>query len=316
MRRVFALVGLLLVSVVLSACTGGSDDPEPEPTSSAADACSGEEADGTDFERSLTIGDTTWKYLVHVPPNYDASTPLPVVYLFHGLAGEAALNLAYTEFQDAANEDEFVVVAPQANGSPSTWDVVTPVTTEGSDVDFALQLTQEIAKDWCVDADRQFAAGISNGSALVFAMACSGAFDMKAYGGVAAAFYEEPCTSAPPASIVYFHGTADPTVPFDGGPTPLFPVRAVPDIMDDWAEHDGCDPDPRGIPVGKDVEHTIWRGCDKGARLETYIIENGGHTWPGALFPVVTLGSTTATVSATDAMVDFFGIGGAAGEQQ
>lgn len=307
-------MGLLLVSLAVSACTKDGDRPD-DPTPSAAGACSGEEMKGTDVKRSLSIGDTTWDYYVHVPPDYDASTPLPVVYLYHGLGSEAAVNLAYTEFQDAANADEFIVVAPQANGDPTTWDVVSPVTTEGSDVNFALELTKEVTKDWCVDADRQYAAGLSNGSAMVFAMACSGAFDIQAYGGVAASFFEGPCETAPPASIVYFHGTADTAVPFDGGPTPLFPVRPVPEVLSQWADHDGCEPDPKAVPIGDDVEHTVWQGCDDGSRLESFVIEGGGHTWPGALFPLQGFGATTETISATDEMVEFFGLGGA-GEAQ
>lgn len=315
MRRLVALAGLLLV---LSAC---SDDPEPTPSASpsgsadqpSADAssagCDGQRLEGTDVARSLTIGDTTWKYGVHVPPGYDARTPLPVVYLYHGLGGEATSTLGYTDFANAANTSNFVVVTPQANGDPTTWDVVTPVTEKGSDVDFALQLTKEVTKDWCVDPDRQYAAGVSNGSAMMFAMACSGAFDIQAYGAVAATFYvPDRCGDAPPMSFVYFHGTADEVVPFDGGETPLFPVRAVPDVLADWAEHDGCRPDPAPTQAESDVELTTWSGCDDGARMEAYVVDGGGHTWPGAPFPIPILGKTTNTVDATDVMVDFFGL--------
>jgi len=34
-------------------------------------------------------------------------------------------------------------------------------------------------------------------------------------------------------------------------------------------------------------------------------IDQGGHTWPGGL-PIPALGKTSADISATDTMVDFF----------
>jgi polyhydroxybutyrate depolymerase len=268
-------------------------------------------AGSRDVSRTLRVGTTDRQYIVHVPTGYDGSAPMPVVYLFHGLSSSAVQMAAYSAFPAAADEHDFILVVPQGLGSPAKWDVITPPTTPGSDAAFWLDITRTLGDDFCIDTDRQFATGLSNGSAVVFALACSDAYPFKAFAGVAATFYDQAaCGEAPPRSILYFHGTSDRVVPFGGGPTPLFPVRAVADVMADWARHDGCDVTPTTLDVGSDVERETWRGCDDDSRLEAYVIDGGGHTWPGAEIKVPVLGRTTESIDATDLIVDFFGLAG------
>src|SRR5690606_40145118 len=70
-----------------------------------------------------------------------------------------------------------------------------------------------------------------------------------------------------------------------------------------WAEHNGCDPEPVDERLGDGVLHRRWTGCD--APTDLYIIDGGAHTWPGAL-PVPRLGRTTETISATEIIWDLF----------
>ena len=256
--------------------------------------------------QTLDVDGQERSFLVHVPEGLDDEVA-PVVHLYHGLGGQADTNLAYTELAAVADDRGFIVVAPQAIESGSRWDYRTSVDEKGSDLAFARELVESAGKEDCVDAEQQFATGISNGSAMIFAMACSGEFPFRAYGGVAAAFYDASCADAPPASIVYFHGTADRVVPFDGGATPLEPVRPVQETMRQWAEHDGCSATAESEQVGEDVEQLTWTGCDD-SRLEAFVIEGGGHTWPGAQ-PIPAIGRTTSTVDASEQMADFFGLG-------
>ena len=320
-RGVRALVAVVVLSLTLGACTRGSAGTEARPTGTPSTAGSAGTSPGCgsvpddvtgatrDVTRRITVDSTLRQYIVHVPTGYDGSRPLPVVYLFHGLGSSAAEVATYASFPAAADDRDFILVSPQATGTPSTWDVLTPASTAGSDAAFWLELTKSLGDEWCVDDDRQYAAGMSNGSAVIFAMACSGEFPFKAYGGVAATFYDDAgCGDAPPASVVYFHGTGDEVVPFDGGETPLFPVRSVDAVMADWAKHDGCATKPRTTEVASDVELERWRDCDGSARLETYVIDDGGHTWPGADFEVPVLGNTTSSIDATELMVEFFGL--------
>ena len=60
-------------------------------------------------------------------------------------------------------------------------------------------------------------------------------------------FYRPVCNAAPPAPIIYFHGTADPVVPYEGGKVAGSPARSITarvtaanQNMADWANHNGC----------------------------------------------------------------------------
>jgi polyhydroxybutyrate depolymerase len=47
-------------------------------------------------------------------------------------------------------------------------------------------------------------------------------------------------------------------------------------------------------------------GCKDGTAVVLYVIDGGGHTWPGAAIDVQRLGVTTHEISATDLIWDFF----------
>ena len=111
--------------------------------------------------------------------------------------------------------------------------------------------------------------------------------------------------------IVGMMGTADPVVPFAGGRVnccgnPNIPAAA--DTMASFARKGGCDPEPEAGRIGADVELRRFRGCDDGAAVDFFVIEGGGHTWPGAAFDLSSrgLGSTTKDLDATETMWAFF----------
>ena len=315
LRTVKVFVSVIAVGLLvgLSACGGPSDaNPYDRPAEKTVDRT----ADCSPA-RTLPEGDSSHaglfdgklrQYLLHVPPAYDGTDNTPVVFAFHGLGGSADVLVAYTGWAAKADDSNFIVVAPQGLGPVPQWDFVTPASEKGSDLAFVKELTEQIDQQACTDKERVFAAGFSNGSALTFALACSGDFDFAAYGAVAGAFYRPQCDSAPDASIIYFHGTADPIVPFNGGPTPIADVDAVPETMAGWAAHNACASKASVEAISATVDEYIWGSCEPGVSLETYVVKGGGHTWPGAeqLATLRSLGLTTDDINATELMWQFF----------
>jgi polyhydroxybutyrate depolymerase len=55
--------------------------------------------------------------------------------------------------------------------------------------------------------------------------------------------------------------------------------------------------------VSDEVVHFSWSGCD--ASTDFYVIENGGHTWPGSI-EVPGLGHVTSDISATEIIWEAF----------
>ena len=102
--------------------------------------------------------------------------------------------------------------------------------------------------------------------------------------------------------VVAFHGTDDELVPFEGGPGGRLglPVTGVRGNMRDWAEHNGCNLTLQTERIAEDVVLESYGGCADGAGVHLYVIEGGGHTWPGASRDIALLGETTQSISATE----------------
>jgi polyhydroxybutyrate depolymerase len=78
------------------------------------------------------------------------------------------------------------------------------------------------------------------------------------------------------------------------------------DAMGNWATHDGCAPDATEDRLGTEVRRQSWGGCLDGTDVVFYIIDGGGHTWPGSNFDVGRLGLTTKQIDASATIWDFF----------
>ncbi|WP_293782196.1 PHB depolymerase family esterase [uncultured Aeromicrobium sp.] len=307
LRRILvAVVGIALLA-------GCAEEPSPAPAPTEAPSAGRPEqhdgdcsvpATGTSAH-TLNSSGIERRFVIDVPDGF-AGERLPVVYFIHGLGGEAASSMAYTGFPDYGDEHGFITVAPQALGTLPRWDFTTGPEVPGSDFDYLRQLTEHVVERWCGDADRQYLTGFSNGSAMTFAAACFGGIDFAAYGSVAAAGYlPDRCAGAPPASIIYAHGTADPTVPFEGGDTVIQRVAPADEAIRQWAAHDECGA-PREAPLSGGVLLTEWTDCADDARIEFYVIDGGGHHWPGGA--AHGSGRASGSLNITARMVDFFGL--------
>jgi polyhydroxybutyrate depolymerase len=74
----------------------------------------------------------------------------------------------------------------------------------------------------------------------------------------------------------------------------------------DWATHNGCASDPDSTRVAADVVRESYSGCKAGADVVLYVVEDGGHTWPGASIDVGAFGKTTHSIDATALIWEFF----------
>jgi polyhydroxybutyrate depolymerase len=302
-QRLGVLPALLLISAVLTGC-GTTDalrhsDDACSPTRSLAAGTS-----------QVSMDDKTGKrtYLLHVPPGYDGTTRTPVVVLFHGLGGNSAAVAESTRLIKLSDRAGFILVVPQGLGATTHWDFRSPPTAKQSDLGFANRLVTSIKSSACVDPHRVYAAGFSNGSALALALACEGSTSFAAYAAVAAPYFDASCNSAPPASIIYFHGTADKVVPFDGGNTAVGPLPGVITTLQSWASHDACPPRGSKTTVSTHVRHFAWTGCRKGSGVDVYEVIHGGHAWPGQAggSPGRVQGVQTQEVNASELIWRFF----------
>lgn len=309
MRRLIVggvILAMAAAGIVLYGANAATESVAPAPVPVRCSTVKELPAGTTTHE--ITSGGHTREYLLHVPPQYDGTTPAPVVVMFHGLGGDPETVVEATDMTTRADADDTILVVPLGRGKPSQWNFREPVTDPQSDLAFVRDLMQEVQRTGCVDADRVFAAGFSNGSALTLALACDGSTRFAAYAAVAGPFYEPQCDDAPPASIIYFHGTADTTVPFSGAETVIGKLPPVNDTMSKWATRGRCPSAGATTTADDDVHHFAWRGCRGGTDVDIYAVVGGVHGWPGGgpMSPGRSSHTAESPIDATALMWTFF----------
>ena len=311
---------LRLTSVVLvcGALIGCSDSAKPQASASASASNSaptsapdiatcarphaaGQSAETFDFDGQART------FQLYVPASYDGTRVVPVVFNFHGFGSNAVQQMAYGNFKPLADRDDFLIVAPDGQGDSRHFNLTNESGLQ-DDVAMVGALLDHIEDTFCVDAKRVFSTGMSDGGAMTSVLACRESDRFAAFGAVAVVVFVPGCGGSHPIAITAFSGTEDPIVPFNGGAVHCCGgsvLGAAPDTMASWAAHDGCATESNDTQIGTEVRKRTWSGCQVGGEVVFYIIDGGGHTWPGSI-PLDALGKTTTQIDASATIWDFF----------
>ncbi len=253
------------------------------------------------------------QYLLYVPSSYDRAKPAPLVISMHGAALWPAAQMEISQWNRLADEYGFVVVYPSGSGTPRIW--------QESDVRFISDLIDKLQAEHNIDPARIYANGFSNGGQMAFSLSCRLSDRIAAIGTVGPALLEpwRGCADARPLPIITFHGTADPLAPYNGGTSPatppeyiagrIIPFDSVASWLANWARRNRCEPKPVETAVAADVRRVEYTGCAGDAGVVAYIVQEGGHTWPGGK-PMAMMewwvGRTSSSIDASRLMWSFF----------
>ena len=263
---------------------------------------------------SLQSSGENRKYLLYVPETYNPATATPLVISIHGFAEWPAHQMQISRWNKLADEYGFIVVYPSGTGFPKRWRAHGPVAEADDpmlDVTFISELIDTLEQQYNIDKTRIYANGLSNGGGMSFLLACKLSDRIAAIGGVSGAYLLpwEECQPARPVPLVAFHGTSDPIVPYEGGPSASFdiPFPALPEWIERYAERNGCASDPEQIAWHGAVSGIQYSRCDQNAEVLFFTIQGGGHSWPGGEpLPEFIVGQTTQDIDATAVMWQFF----------
>lgn len=247
-------------------------------------------------------------YLLYIPKSYTPDQATPLVFTIHGFGASAANQLAVTGWTDLAATENVIIVSPEGAYFPQRWnsgDSQFVGSSRMDDVAFFRAMITELSAELCIDPARIYANGYSNGGGMTNRLACEMSAVFAAVGTVAGALSPlDSCPTQRAVPYIAFHGTSDPVVPFEGLPDQALP--AAQEYVDTWVQRDGCQPEPVVTAVATDVRQLVYSGCDNSAEVDFYIINDGGHTWPGSSLQLAFLGKTTQTIRATRLMWAFF----------
>jgi polyhydroxybutyrate depolymerase len=270
-----------------------------------------------DYTKSLQFGGLTRTCYVHLPPGYDGTNSFPLVLALHGMGGDGPGMAGLTHFNAVADQGSFIVAYP--DGIRRRWSFgPLPLLGGIDDVGFIAALIAALSADLAIDPARVYAVGMSNGGGLVDLLACQRADLFAACAVVVAtiaAFMQHVCRPARPTSMMLILGTDDPLIPFAGGygrrRQMLLSGSAT---AQHWARVAGCAPVPV-VSYLPDIAHDgtrvrceVYSGGREGAEVVLYVIEGGGHTWPGGMpyLPERFIGKTSRQMDASEVIWDFF----------
>jgi polyhydroxybutyrate depolymerase len=267
--------------------------------------------------RSLEFEKQTRTYLLHVPANYDAKKPTPLVVAYHGFSMTADMMPLFTGLTKKANDAGFLVAYPNGTGYLQAWNAggfPGKLAKTVDDVAFTTKVLDEIATVVNVDAKRVYATGMSNGAMMCYRLAAELSDRFAAIAPVAGTMAIEKAEPKRPVPVLHFHGAADGLVPLNGVAlknSSAVKILSLDDTINAWVKIDHCQPDPitAYVPAktGKlQISQKYYPPGADGAEVVLYLLQGGGHVWPGGPLNPPFLGATTNDINATDLMWEFF----------
>ena len=276
------------------------------------------------YDRSLKSGGLDRQYAVHVPRSYNPGQPTPVILNFHGGGGNSESQKKISMMDQASERYGFIVVYPQGTGAKLrlinpkgfTWNAGSccgyAMKQQIDDVGYTRALLDDLERQFNVDKKRVFATGISNGAMMCFRLACQLSDRIAAIAPVAGTMGVSGCNPSRPVSVIYFHGTDDKFVPVGGGKGPRSlpgeSFESVDQTIAFWRRQDKVPDTPKVVKRGQATGSYYGPGAD-GSEVAVWLIQGGGHTWPGGQFGFLgkrILGAMTQDISANDLMWEFF----------
>ncbi|MBX9724674.1 MAG: hypothetical protein K2X81_24935, partial [Candidatus Obscuribacterales bacterium] len=254
------------------------------------------------IERKLKIGDGYRAYRVYVPSSLKNRKQAAAVILnFHGGQGSALGTEKTYGMDDLSDKYGFIAVYPE--GLNKRWHDGRPNANPGiDDIPYISAILDDLKSVHAIDKTRIFACGISNGAMFCNHLALCMSDKIRAIVSIAGAITKADAErkTTHPVSVLLIHGKNDRFVPFNGGNMSNTPtngeVLSHEESVNRWLELNGGPlkklkeleiPSQQGSELGRrhikqetPAQLRSWQ-AKNGAIVESVVISNGGHTWPG-----------------------------------
>ena len=234
----------------------------------------GEQLDPGDHVYSVEFDGRSRAFTLHVPPSYNGSSAVGLVFDLHGYGGDGPGEFWLSGWPDISDKYGFLTVAP--TGYMGSWngDIAFGAAYDEmlDDVGLMKAIVEYIAGIANINRGKVYSTGLSNGAAMSNTLGCQAT---ETFAGVAPV--ADPldigiptCMPQQPTSVLGFHGYADDAVPYDGGvgngPLPTaFP--SIPDTLKEWGRIMGCTLMPEELPLQGKSKCEIYRTCKSGVEV-------------------------------------------------
>tara|TARA_Y100000739_G_C20578204_1_gene451397 strand:- start:199 stop:1098 length:900 start_codon:yes stop_codon:yes gene_type:complete len=233
-------------------------------------------------------------YILHKPDNFAENSPL--VFVLHGFTSSATTIMTYSQMNQIADENGFMVCYPQGTALPSGethWNANLEMSSI-DDIGFLHQLANKLQESYKINPKNTFVSGMSNGGFMSYTLACKKSNVFKAIASITGTMSGNDWLTCNPSNkipIMQISGTDDEVVPWDGTMSTAYGWGGAPHIikvMDYWANLNGCDSvekiDFADIDTtdNSTVSLTKQKGSQYNNEVWLYTVTGGGHDWPGS----------------------------------
>jgi len=247
------------------------------------------------ISESLQYDGNNRQYELYIPQSYDGSENVPLLFNFHAGNGTSDSQIYISDMRNLADENNFILVYPQAIADPTDGGSLNWMFKGESDHDdiyFVEAMIDEIATQYSVDLSRVYACGYSLGGEFVHELLCR--LNNRIAAGVAVArtmFIEtyENCVPEHPTAVMSILGTDDFNSLYNGVEFAgvLYYLSAA-DTHQFWIDYNNTDPNPIEIELpnlstndGSTVTKRIWENGDACVSVVELRVNGGDHDWPG-----------------------------------
>ena len=236
------------------------------------------------------------EYELYIPENYNDSNVVPLLFNFHGGNGTMSDQIYLSDMRSLADENNFIIVYPQAIADPTddgslNW--IFKGDSDHDDIYFIESIIDELSSQYSIDLSRVYACGYSLGGEFVYELLCR--LNNKIAAGVVVArtmgqYQYENCNPEHPTAIMTILGTEDYESNYDGvvynGVTYYI---SADDTHQYWTNYNNTDVNPSEIELpnnnssdGSTVTKRIWGNGEACVSVVELRINGGEHDWPGS----------------------------------
>lgn len=264
----------------------------------------------------------TFEY--YVPSSYTGNNEVPLLLSFHGAGSSGAGQQYLTNYDAVAEREGFIVVFPDSTAIQN-GEVIYPEEAEFDpdsnidrswkiehdtvdDVAFTEAILDYFESEYVIDMSRIYATGMSSGALFSSHLAVKLQDRIAAIGLVTGQMTTATASIIAdiPKTVVMVMGEEDPAYlarpPF---------ILSNEETIDYWLKVNQITSEPEisylpqtaeGDPTR--IKRTAYSGGLNGTEVIYYLVEGGGHTWPGGpqYLPVEAIGRTSQHMNASEVM--------------
>ena len=239
------------------------------------------------------------QYYLYTPDSLEAGAAL--IFVFHGYSGSAAGIMGYSDLNDLADENGFVVCYPQGlidDWDYRFWNVGYEFHSNEThdDVGFVKALAYYLQVQYQLSSYNTYSTGMSNGGDMSYLLACQASDVFRAVAPVAGCMMTwiyESCEPIRPIPVFEIHGTDDDVTWWEGADEnnndgwgvrgKVLIQHLISGLRSMNAQEYTVDTLPNVNPTDDSfvIGHKNIHGINDN-EVWLYEVVNGGHDWPGA----------------------------------